>query len=235
MRRWMAGVLSGVMLCGLLTTGAAAEAAFWDVPEDAYYAQAVSWAVERGMAAGTGEGMFSPDAQCTTAQVVSMLWAAMGAQEPVRGNHFSDVPANAYYAKAATWAYEKGLVSGTTFRGDAPCLRGDIAAMLWKMAGRPSAQSGTQWNCSWSIGNRSSLRDSQWLWPPFRAGSTRWMHGVWLSWSRCWTTAGRRDFRRRCALLTARKRNSGGWSTGRPAGGRRWDTLASRSRGRRLR
>lgn len=148
MRRWTAGIVSGMVLCGLLTTSAAAAGGnqFSDVPRDAYYAQAVSWAVERGMATGTGEGTFSPNALCTRAQVVTMLWKAMGAQEPVRGNHFSDVPANAYYAKAATWAYEKGLVSGTTFRGDAPCLRGDIAAMLWKMAGRPSAQSGTQWN-----------------------------------------------------------------------------------------
>lgn len=148
MRRWTAGIVSGVVLCGLLTTGAAAAGGnqFSDVPRDAYYASSVSWAVEKGVATGTGEGTFSPNALCTRAQVVTMLWKAMGAQEPVRGNHFSDVPANAYYAKAATWAYEKGLVSGTTFRGDAPCLRGDIMAMLWKMAGRPSAQSGTQWN-----------------------------------------------------------------------------------------
>ena len=148
MRRWTAGLLPGVVLCGLLTTSAAAAGGnqFSDVPRDAYYASSVSWAVEKGVATGTGEGTFSPNALCTRAQVVTMLWKAMGAQEPVRGNHFSDVPANAYYAKAATWAYEKGLVSGTTFRGDAPCLRGDIAAMLWKMAGRPSAQSGTQWN-----------------------------------------------------------------------------------------
>ena len=148
MRRWTAGIVSGMVLCGLLTTSAAAAGGnqFSDVPRDAYYASSVSWAVEKGMATGTGEGTFSPNALCTRAQVVTMLWKAMGAQEPVRGNHFSDVPANAYYAKAATWAYEKGLVSGTTFRGDAPCLRGDIAAMLWKMAGRPSAQSGTQWN-----------------------------------------------------------------------------------------
>ena len=148
MRRWTAGIVSGMVLCGLLTTSAAAAGGnqFSDVPRDAYYASSVSWAVEKGVATGTGEGTFSPNALCTRAQVVTMLWKAMGAQEPVRGNHFSDVPANAYYAKAATWAYEKGLVSGTTFRGDAPCLRGDIAAMLWKMAGRPSAQSGTQWN-----------------------------------------------------------------------------------------
>lgn len=151
MRRWTAGIVSGMVLCGLLTTSAAAAGGnqFSDVPRDAYYASSVSWAVEKGVATGTGEGTFSPNALCTRAQVVTMLWKAMGAQEPVRGNHFSDVPANAYYAKAATWAYEKGLVSGTTFRGDAPCLRGDIAAMLWKLAGKPAvqgSQSGTEWN-----------------------------------------------------------------------------------------
>ena len=151
MRRWTAGLLSGAVLCGLLTTGAAAEAAFWDVPEDAYYAQAVSWAVERGMATGTGEGMFSPDAQCTTAQVVTMLWRGMGSPEPVGANPFSDVPAGCYYEKAAVWAYEAGLVSETQFGGEGLCSRGTIVTMLWKLAGKPAAQQGEQTETEWNL------------------------------------------------------------------------------------
>lgn len=149
MRRWIVGLLSGVMLAGTLTMGAGAAGAevFVDVPQNAYYVQAVSWAVERGVAGGTGQGRFSPDAQCTRAQAVTMLWRGMGSQLPIRSNPFSDVPADAYYAQAAVWAYERGLVSGTSFQGDQPCLRGDIVTMLWKLAGKPSAEpSDLPWN-----------------------------------------------------------------------------------------
>lgn len=51
---------------------------FADVPPDAFYRQALSWAVARGVAAGTGDGGFSPGASCTRAQVVTMLWRAFG-------------------------------------------------------------------------------------------------------------------------------------------------------------
>ena len=168
MRKWMAGVLAGVMLAGALTLEAGAAPVpdtqnpgqsgqeqetvglFLDVPEDTYYAPWVRWAVERGMASGTGEGMFSPDAQCTTAQVVTMLWRSVGSPEPVGPNSFSDVPAGCYYEKAAVWAAEAGLVSGTEFGGDGLCSRGTIVTMLWKLAGKPAAQqesqSGTEWN-----------------------------------------------------------------------------------------
>ena len=165
MRRWMAGVL----LAGALTLEAGAAPVpdtqnpgqsgpeqetvglFLDVPEDAYYAPWVRWAVERGMASGTGEGMFSPDAQCTTAQVVTMLWRSVGSPEPVGQNSFSDVPAGCYYEKAAVWAAEAGLVSGTEFGGDGLCSRGTIVTMLWKLAGKPTAQQESQSETEWNL------------------------------------------------------------------------------------
>lgn len=166
MRRGIAGGLSGVMLAGMLTAGAwAAPAAkpavseqptqamssiqnFYDVPEDAYYAAAAYWAVGQGMVSGAGERLFEPDALCTNAQVVTMLWRGMGSPEPVGANPFSDVPAGTYYEKAALWAYEAGLVSGTEFCGEQPCSRGSIVTMLWKLAGQPEAQgqAGADWN-----------------------------------------------------------------------------------------
>lgn len=166
MRRGIAGVLCGVVLAGLLVEGAWAaqpertvdpgqqEQAmssiqnFFDVPEDAYYAAAAYWAVGRGMVSGTGERLFEPDTLCTNAQVVTMLWRGMGSPEPVGASPFSDVPAGTYYEKAAVWAYEAGLVSGTEFYGEQPCSRGAIVTMLWKLAGQPAAQSqaGGEWN-----------------------------------------------------------------------------------------
>ena len=47
---------------------------FADVKADAYYAAAVQWAVETGVTQGTGDTAFSPDADCTRAQIVTFLW-----------------------------------------------------------------------------------------------------------------------------------------------------------------
>ena len=49
---------------------------FVDVPENAYYAPAVAWAVEKGVTEGTSATTFSPDAACTRAQIVTFLYRA---------------------------------------------------------------------------------------------------------------------------------------------------------------
>ena len=47
---------------------------FVDVPSDAYYADAVQWAVRNSITTGVGANLFSPDASCTRAQVVTFLY-----------------------------------------------------------------------------------------------------------------------------------------------------------------
>ena len=110
---------------------------FHDVPQDAYYASALAWAVNQQVVAIPQERCFDPNGVCTRGQVAAMLWQGVGAPEPTGTNPFSDVPAGAYYEKAVTGAYEAGLLSGTTFRGDDLCSRGDAITMLWKLMGRP--------------------------------------------------------------------------------------------------
>lgn len=112
--------------------------AFTDVPADAYYTAAVQWASEKGIAGGTSATKFSPNATCTTAQILTFLWRANGSPEPTAAASFTDVPADAYYAKAAAWAAEKGLVSGTAFGGNTPCTRLTTVMYLWKLAGQPA-------------------------------------------------------------------------------------------------
>lgn len=51
---------------------------FGDVPETAYYHDAVLWAAENGITSGTGEGMFSPDASCQRGQIATFLYRAFG-------------------------------------------------------------------------------------------------------------------------------------------------------------
>ena len=112
---------------------------FDDVATDAYYAKPVSWAVEQGITSGTSKTTFSPNANCTAAQILTFLWRANGSPKPAGSVPFSDVKSGDYYADAAAWAYEKGIISGGTFGGNTPCTRSMAVTYMWKAAGSPSA------------------------------------------------------------------------------------------------
>jgi hypothetical protein len=87
---------------------------FVDVPEDAWYYEAVKWAVDKKITNGIDETHFGPDETCTRAQMVTFLWRAMGEPEPETTEcPFFDVPDNAYYTKAVLWAAEQGITNGT--------------------------------------------------------------------------------------------------------------------------
>ena len=114
---------------------------FGDVSENAYYTPAVEWALKNNVTNGTGDGTtFSPDASCTRAQIVTFLWRAAGCPEPAGANSFTDVSADAYYAKAVAWAAEQGITSGTgngKFSPDAACTRSQSMTFLYHAAGSP--------------------------------------------------------------------------------------------------
>ena len=115
---------------------------FQDVPDDAYYFEAVNWAVANNVTNGTSETTFSPNVGCTRAQVVTFLWRAAGQPEPTeRTNPFTDVKEGTYYYKAVLWAVEKGITNGTsetTFEPDETCTRGQIVTFLWRREGKPA-------------------------------------------------------------------------------------------------
>lgn len=114
---------------------------FTDVSEDAYYYDAVLWAVENGITSGRTETTFAPNETCTRAQVMTFLWAAAGRPEPTdTENPFTDVSESAYYYKAVLWAVENGITSGTTattFSPNSFCTRNQVVTFLWIYAGRP--------------------------------------------------------------------------------------------------
>ena len=113
---------------------------FSDVKKTDWFADPVLWAVEKNITAGTSDTTFSPNADCTTAQILSFLWRANGSPKPTTVNPFSDVKSGDWYADAAAWAYEKGMVSGTAFGGDTLCTRSMAVTYMWKAAGSPSAR-----------------------------------------------------------------------------------------------
>ena len=115
---------------------------FIDVADDAYYADAVIWAVGKGITSGTTATTFTPNAPCTRAQAVTFLWRAAGSPEPAGMSSFADVPADSYYAKAVAWAVEQGITKGTsdtTFSPDATCTRAQIVTFLWRSQKSPAA------------------------------------------------------------------------------------------------
>ena len=112
-----------------------ADLPFTDVPADAYYAKAVAWAVENGVAKGVSETAFAPDAGCTRAQIVTFLWRAQ--QSPASGgeNPFADVSADAYYAQAVAWAVANDVAKGVSETAFAPndnCTRAQIVTMIYR-------------------------------------------------------------------------------------------------------
>ena len=112
-----------------------AEMPFADVAEDAYYAQAVLWAVENGITNGTSETTFSPDQTCTRAHAVAFLYR-LARSPAVTGSSFQDVAADAYYNAAVAWAVQQGITNGTsetTFSPDETCTRAQIVTFLYRM------------------------------------------------------------------------------------------------------
>ena len=110
---------------------------FYDVSNDAYYYEAVKWAVENGITGGVGNSVFAPNQPCTRAQIVTFLWRAVGSPEPKNMSNFSDVPADSYYAKAVAWAVENGITTGTgdgKFSPDATCTRAQSVTFLFRVS-----------------------------------------------------------------------------------------------------
>lgn len=117
--------------------------AFTDVPADAYFYDAVEWAVEEGITSGTSPTTFSPNNGCTRAQMVTFLWRAAGSPEPESDyGPFRDVPKDAYYRNAVLWAAGEGITSGTsptTFSPNATVTRAQTVTFLWRWEGEPEA------------------------------------------------------------------------------------------------
>ena len=117
---------------------------FYDVPSDAWYAGEVSKAFSLGYVNGMGNNLFFPEADMTRAQFAQVVYNMAGEpafNENESGTYptqFSDVEADAWYAKAVSWASEAGIVTGTsdtTFDPEGKISREQIATMLYRYAG----------------------------------------------------------------------------------------------------
>ena len=113
---------------------------FCDVPSDGPEAELVDWALRTGIAKGVSEGCFGLETACTRGAALTFLWRAAGCPETAGEQPFSDVKESAYCAEAAKWAASLGLVRAgeqALLRPEAPCSRGELALLLWRLAGAP--------------------------------------------------------------------------------------------------
>lgn len=110
---------------------------FTDVDADAYYYDAVLWAVSNGVTKGTSATTFSPDLAVTRSQAVTFQWRASGAMM-ASGDSFSDVPEDVWYTDAVTWAAVNGITKGTsatTFSPDMVVSRAQVVTFLYRELG----------------------------------------------------------------------------------------------------
>lgn len=112
---------------------------FADVPRRQYYAPSVDWLATQGITAGTSATTFSPDDVVTRAQMATFLWRMEGSPNaPAAG--FGDVPRGSYFSRAVDWLLHRGITTGTsptTFSPNGAVTRAQMAAFLYRLAGRP--------------------------------------------------------------------------------------------------
>ena len=93
-----------------------------------WFENAQNWAKAKGISDGA-----NPNAAINRAQMVTMLWRAVGQPAPATEATFTDVSADSYYAQAVAWAIENGIttgVGGGRFDPTTTCTRAQIAAFL---------------------------------------------------------------------------------------------------------
>ena len=113
---------------------------FVDVPEDAWYYDAVQYVNENGLMAGTSANTFAPDLTTTRGMIVTILYRLEGSpniENEIWGYPFKDVDANAYYATAVYWARMNGIVAGYSdelFGPNDTITREQMATILYRYA-----------------------------------------------------------------------------------------------------
>ena len=137
-RRTLAILMSCLFAVSVLSVSVSAAGRFTDVPGNAYYADAVEWAVENDITFGTGANTFRPDAYCTRAQALTFIWKALGSpSSKYQYENFADVVPNDYFYDAVLWATENHITSGTsstTFSPNQTVTRAQAMTFLYKAA-----------------------------------------------------------------------------------------------------
>ena len=149
-KRFGALLLALVLTFSLSVTAFAAveDTGFSDVDADDWFAASAVYVRDNGIMNGTSATTFDPNGTTSRGQIAAILYRAAGSPAASGGTAYSDVAETAYYASAVRWASASGVVTGYddgTFRPNDPITRQQMAAILWRCAGSPAAESGTDY------------------------------------------------------------------------------------------
>ena len=149
-KRIAALLLALVLTCSLSVTAFAAveNTGFSDVDADDWFADSAVYVRDNGIMNGTSATTFDPNGTTSRGQIAAILYRAAGSPAVSGGTAYADVAETAYYASAVRWASASGVVTGYadgTFRPNAPITRQQLAAILWRCAGSPAAEPGTDY------------------------------------------------------------------------------------------
>ncbi len=111
------------------------------VPGSWYYAE-VRQALEKGLFSGVGERTFAPQQSMTRAMVVQVLYNLEQKPKSPAELPFTDVAEDSWYRDAVAWAVSEGIVQGVSeaaFCPDRAMTRQELATVLWRYSGSPSA------------------------------------------------------------------------------------------------
>lgn len=114
---------------------------FSDVASGSWYDSFVKYCLDNKLMSGTSATTFSPMKNMDRATFVTMLYALAGSPAVDTTTAFTDVAADAWYAKAVSWAVSKGITKGmtaTTFGPSVTMSREQMATFIYAYAGTPA-------------------------------------------------------------------------------------------------
>ncbi len=107
---------------------------FVDVDRKAFYYKAVLWGIEKGITNGTSKTTFSPEQNCSRAEIVTFLYAAFGRPSCNANTRYADVKAGKWYDRPAAWARDNGIEFGEngSFHPRTDCTRASTILYIYR-------------------------------------------------------------------------------------------------------
>ncbi|MDG2027646.1 MAG: S-layer homology domain-containing protein [Acidimicrobiales bacterium] len=130
------------LLAGLLvfpSSPASGVAGFGDVGDSEFFTEAVQWMVDNDITTGTSPTCFSPADPVTRGQAAAFMWRMEG--EPSAPDHsFTDI-VDSWQQDPVSWMAHNNITTGTsptTYSPGDTLTRGQLAALLYRLAGNPT-------------------------------------------------------------------------------------------------
>ena len=136
MKRILSILLTLVLSLSLAVPALASS--YTDVPDGAWYAEAVEALREKEIMNGMGNGRFGPDETFTRAQLATVLYRMADTPAVTGEDSFSDTESGAWYSDAVLWAEQNKVVNGMgngLFGTDEAATQEQLTVMLWRVAG----------------------------------------------------------------------------------------------------